>query len=101
MARTWMYRFDWASSTLGSGHSVEIPFVFDTLGAPGTGRLGEHRPQAVADTAHRIWVDFIAKGEPGWDPYHLATRETALVTDTVHVASDPGGDERLQWEGRR
>ena len=100
-APTWMYRFDWAAPALGAGHSVEIPFVFDTLGAPGTHRLGEHPPQAVADTAHRIWVDFVAKGEPGWDSYDGDTRGTALIGDAVQVVSDPDGGERLVWEGRR
>jgi para-nitrobenzyl esterase len=100
-APTWMYRFDWAAPSLGSGHSVEIPFVFDTLGVPGSQRLGEHPPQAVADTTHRLWADFIAKGEPGWDSYQSSTRAVALISEAVHVVSDPAGDERLVWEGRR
>ena len=100
-ARTWMYRFDWAAPALGAGHSIEIPFVFDTLGVPGTERLGEHPPQAVADTAHRLWTDFIAKGEPGWDSYEPRARAVALISETVHVARDPDADERLVWEGRR
>jgi para-nitrobenzyl esterase len=99
---TWMYRWDWASPTLGSGHGVDIPFVFDTLASPGLAvRLGEHPPQAVADTTHGTWVEFITKGEPGWNPYDTATRTTALITDAIRTASDPGGDERLLWAGRR
>ncbi|MCX4092654.1 carboxylesterase/lipase family protein [Nocardia sp. alder85J] len=99
---TWMYRFDWASPTLGSGHAVDIPFAFDTLHAPGLApRLGDAPPQAVADTDHRIWVDFATTGDPGWPRYDTATRATALITDTLTVVSDPAGHERVLWEGRR
>jgi para-nitrobenzyl esterase len=101
-APTWMYRFDWTAPTLGAGHGVDIPFVFDTLASPGLEpRLGEDPPQVVADVSHEIWVDFITKGEPGWDRYEPAARTTALVSDAVRVISDPGGDERALWEGRR
>ena len=99
---TWMYRFDWASPVLGSGHGVDIPFAFDTLASPGLEpRLGADPPQAVADTTHRIWVDFVTKGEPGWAAYDTTGRATALISETLRNAGDPGGDERVWWEGRR
>lgn len=102
LGATWMYRFDWASPVLGSGHGVDIPFAFDTLASPGLEpRLGTGPPQAVADTTHGIWVDFITKGEPGWPAYDTTGRATALISETLRVASDPGGDERAWWEGRR
>jgi para-nitrobenzyl esterase len=96
------HRFDWPSPVLGAGHGVDIPFAFDTLATPGLApRLGEDPPQSVADVFHAVWTEFIAKGEPGWDPYDTATRTTALITDTIRLASDPGGDERAVWEGLR
>jgi para-nitrobenzyl esterase len=101
-ARTWMYRFDWASPVLGAGHGVDIPFAFDTLTSPGLApRLGDDPPQAVADAFHAIWVEFISKGEPGWDPYDTVSRTTALISSRVRTASDPRGGERAAWEGRR
>ena len=100
-APVWVYRFDWASPVMGAAHAVDIPFAFDTLAARHVGlRIGEHPPQAVADVSHALWVGFVAKGDPGWDRYDLA-RATALVSDTVQVVSDPAGDERVLWAGRR
>ncbi|UGT38952.1 carboxylesterase family protein [Nocardia yamanashiensis] len=99
---TWLYRFDWASPTIGSGHGVEIPFVFDTITDPGlTPRLGPNPPQSVADVTHRAWVEFITHGDPGWPPYDTTARATALISDTVTVVADPAGHERILWEGKR
>ncbi|WP_460726665.1 carboxylesterase/lipase family protein [Nocardia heshunensis] len=99
---TWLYRFDWASPTIGSGHGVDIPFVFDTITDPGlAARLGPNPPQSVADTVHRAWVEFIIHGDPGWTPYDTTERATALISDTVTVVADPAGHERILWEGKR
>ena len=57
--------------------------------------------QAVADRVHRVWVDFIARGEPGWAPYDTASRTTGLLTEDVRVVDDPAGDERAVWAGVR
>jgi len=103
---TWMYRFDYQSPAfdgqLGACHGVEIPFVFDTLDVPGTRpRVGDNPPQPVADTAHRVWVSFVADGSPGWSSYDTTTRTTALINETAGIVNDPAGGERRLWEGRR
>jgi para-nitrobenzyl esterase len=103
---TWMYRFDYRSpalgGTLGSGHGVEIPFVFDTIDEPSThARIGDDPPQAVADTVHGVWVRFITDGDPGWPAYDTATRTTALLAEKQQVVSDPAGDERALWDSSR
>jgi para-nitrobenzyl esterase len=103
---TWLYRFDYESTgadgRIGASHGVELPFVFDTLDVTQIWpRVGTDPPQAVADTTHRIWVDFITNGDPGWPPYELATRPTALIDDSLHVANDPTRADRLLWEGVR
>lgn len=99
---TWMYRFDWASPVLGSGHGVDIPFAFDTLGAPGLEpRLGANPPQPVADTFHALWVAFAAGHDPGWPRYDRAGRTVGVITDTITPVDDPAGDERVLWEGHR
>jgi para-nitrobenzyl esterase len=105
-APTWVYRFDYWSpafdGTLGAIHAVEIPFVFDTLAEPSTrARLGDDPPQAVADTTHSTWVNFISRGDPGWAPYTPESRVTGVIEDKVTAVDDPGGDERLVWEGVR
>jgi para-nitrobenzyl esterase len=105
-ARTWMYRFDApepsANHGLGACHGAEIPFVFDTAGRPEVRpRLGDAPSQAVADRVHRVWVNFITRGEPGWAPYDTVSRTTGLLTDKVSAVDDPAGDERALWQGIR
>jgi para-nitrobenzyl esterase len=105
-ARTWMYRFDWpeppANHGLGACHAVEIPYVFDTIArADVRPLLGDAPSQAVADRAHRVWVDFITRGEPGWAPYDTASRTTGLLSERTSRVDDPAGDERRLWEGIR
>jgi para-nitrobenzyl esterase len=105
-AGTWMYRFDLPEPAdnhrLGACHAAEIPFAFDTVTRPELRPLiGDAPSQAVADRVHRVWVDFITHGEPGWAPYDPATRTTGLLTADVSVVDDPAGDERAVWEGVR
>jgi len=105
-AGTWMYRFDLPeprdNHRLGACHAAELPFVFDTVTRADVRPLiGDAPSQAVADLVHRVWVDFITRGEPGWAPYDPASRTTGLLTDDVSVVDDPAGDERAVWEGIR
>jgi para-nitrobenzyl esterase len=105
-AGTWMYRFDLPEPSdnhrLGACHAAELPFVFDTVTRADVRPLiGDAPSQAVADLVHRVWVDFITRGEPGWAPYDPASRTTGLLTDDISVVDDPAGEERAVWEGVR
>jgi para-nitrobenzyl esterase len=105
-AGTWMYRFDLLepqdNNGLGACHAAEIPFVFGTLTRADVRPLtGDAPSQAAADRVHRVWVDFITRGEPGWAPYDTARRTTALLTQDVTPVDDPAGDERALWDGIR
>jgi para-nitrobenzyl esterase len=105
-AGTWMYRFDLPeppdNHRLGACHAAEIPFVFDTVTRPELRPLiGDAPSQAVADRVHRVWVDFITRGEPGWAPYDTVRRTTGVLTQDVRVVDDPAADERAVWEGVR
>ena len=105
-AGTWMYRFDHPepgdNHGFGACHAVEIPFVFDTVTRDELRPLiGGTPAQAVADRVHRVWVDFVTRGDPGWAPYDTARRTTGLLTETVSPVDDPAGDERALWEGIR
>jgi para-nitrobenzyl esterase len=76
--------------------------VFDTVTrAELRPLIGDTPLQAVADRVHRIWVDFITRGEPGWVPYDTGSRTTGVLTQDVSVVDDPAGDERAVWEGVR
>jgi para-nitrobenzyl esterase len=105
-AGTWMYRFDLPglqdNHRLGACHAAEIPFVFDTVArAELRPLIGDTPSRAVANRVHRIWVDFITHGEPGWTPYDTGSRTTGVLTQDVSVVDDPAGDERAVWEGVR
>jgi para-nitrobenzyl esterase len=104
--RTWMYRFDYPAPAdnrgLGACHGVEIPFVFGNVGLEESRlRIGDTPSPAVADQAHRVWVDFITRGDPGWAAYDTGRRTTGLLAESLTVADDPAGDERARWDGIR
>ena len=64
-------------------------------------RIGDTPSPAVADQAHRVWVDFITRGDPGWAAYGTGRRTTGLLAESLTVADDPAGDERARWDGIR
>ena len=85
-----MYRFDHPEPRdnrgFGACHGVEIPFAFDTATREELRPLiGDTPSQAVADQAHRVWVDFITHGDPGWARYDTARRTTGLLTEPTTV----------------
>jgi para-nitrobenzyl esterase len=105
-ASTWMYRFDLpdpeANGGLGAAHAVEIPYVFDTIDRP-TARplIGGSPSRAAADRVHRVWVDFVTHGDPGWAPYDTSRRTTGLLAEDLTPVDDPAGAERALWAGIR
>jgi para-nitrobenzyl esterase len=103
---TWMYRFDHPepqdNHRFGACHAAEIPFVFDTATrAELRPLIGDAPSPAVADRTHRVWVDFVTNGDPGWARYDTARRTTGLLSDTLAAADDPAGDERALWDDIR
>ena len=103
---TWTYRFDYPAPEenhrLGACHGAEVPFVFDTITrADVRPRIGHIPSQAVADQVHKVWVDFITSGDPGWPAYDTTSRTTGLLSDTISAVDDPAADERARWEGIR
>lgn len=91
--RTYFYELGWRSpafdGALGACHAADVPFVFDTLatGAGPRGFLGEAPPQALADSIHKIWVDFARDGVAPWPEYDAATRQVYRL-DTGVAATD-------------
>ncbi|MGI5519109.1 carboxylesterase/lipase family protein [Streptomyces sp. CA-106131] len=101
---THAYQFAWRPSTydgrVGACHTLEIPFVFDTLNDPwGIELRGTDAPQAVADEVHAAWVAFVRDGDPGWPVHGVAgtVRRFGAPSETV---TDPWAAAREAWAGR-
>lgn len=103
---TYMYQFAYRSpqfdGQLGACHSLEIPFVFDTLDiGEMQAVLGANPPQQTADAMHAAWVAFAKSGNPGWPQYDKDQRATMRFDTHSAVVQDPNAAERKLWEGVR
>ena len=106
----WVYRFDWPSTAFGgvlkACHSLEIPFVFNTISEPQTVVMTGDSPDraGLANQLHHAWIAFAHRGDPNtpeiphWPQYDLAQRATMLFHSESRVENDPYGDERRVWE---
>jgi para-nitrobenzyl esterase len=105
-APVWMYSFDWETPAFGgrlkAPHSVDVPFVFDTLHMIGEPHRKPHA-QALADRVSKTWATFARNGDPGneaipsWPAYAAERRATMLLDDKCRVVDDPDGEVRPLW----
>jgi para-nitrobenzyl esterase len=96
------YEFTWRSSTVGAGHVVDLPFVFDVLDAPGLrgphGLLGNGIPPAgLAHRVHGVWVRFARTGDPGWPPSEPGRRRVQLLGPQWRLTENPRPAEYAAW----
>jgi carboxylesterase 2/para-nitrobenzyl esterase len=100
-ASTFMYEFAWRSpqfgGRLGAAHSVEIPFVFGTLGLGTEPLLGPNPPQSLATAMHRAWVAFAAASDCGWPQYDPVRRSTMRFDTVSEVADNPLASRLALW----
>ncbi|MGA7869366.1 MAG: carboxylesterase/lipase family protein [Candidatus Binatus sp.] len=106
-APAYLYRFDWETPVSGgrlkSPHALEIPFVFDNVGAPLAARLAPDRPDvhALAHAMSDRWIAFARSGEPNadatprWPAYSGSERATMLFNSECRVENDPNRAERV------
>ena len=82
-ARTWTYRFAWASPTNGwSYHCLDVPFWFDCLDDPHVAHIaGRRPPQHLADEMHAAAVAFIRDADPGWPAWRTDPGITRVFGD--------------------
>jgi para-nitrobenzyl esterase len=99
-APVWAYDFAWQTPAYGGRlkacHSVEVPFVFDTLHVIGE---AHHKPgaQALADRMSRTWASFARTGKADWPMYTTAKRTTMVFDDQCRTVDDPDGAVRPIW----
>lgn len=105
LASTYMYEFAWQSpqmrGRLGAAHSMEIPFVFDTLGFGTEPLLGLSPPQSLAATMHSAWGTFAKTGDCPWPKYDDIHRSTMRFDIASQVVRDPLGAKLALWKGVR
>lgn len=101
-APAWLYRLDYASpalgGTLGATHTIETPFILDTVEAS-RALLGEgEAPVQLARQMSQAWVAFAATGNPNdaasglpqWPAYEAARRSTLVLDRDSRVEADAG-----------
>lgn len=103
-----VYQLDWPArlpnGRTGAFHTSDIPLVFDTLSAEGSGTIGPEA-QAMADQVSGFVARYAATGDPNgaglpdWTPYSLARRETLILDRPPRMENDPRGAERA-WFAR-
>jgi para-nitrobenzyl esterase len=99
----WMYQFTWESpvldGALGSCHALEIPFVWNTLGIPGSEAFTGDGPEAraLAGEMHAAWIAFAASGDPGWERYEEGRRATRVLGPGSGTVEDPQAATRQFW----
>lgn len=103
-APVYLYYFRWESpidgGRLKSPHTIEIPFVFDTVKVA---RLTASSPDApaLADKVNDAWIAFARKGDPNisklprWPAFDPKNRPTMVFNNQRKVENDPIREERL------
>jgi para-nitrobenzyl esterase len=103
-APVYLYYFRWESPIEGgrlkSPHTIEIPFVFDTVKAA---RLTASSPDApaLADKVSEAWIAFARKGDPNistlprWPAFEPQNRPTMVFNNECTAENDPIRQERL------
>jgi para-nitrobenzyl esterase len=106
--RVHAYLFDWPSPALdgrvGSGHLLEVPFVFGTHRHPTcvayTGADRDAGADALSSSMQAAGAGFARTGDPGWPAYQTGDRLTQRLGRARRVEADPYGEERRAWSGR-
>lgn len=102
-APAYVYQLDWPArlpnGRTGAFHTSDIPLMFHTLSAEGSGAIGPEA-QGMADVMSDTLLAFARTGEPNhaglprWTPYSLERRETMIMDLPPRMENDPRGDER-------
>jgi len=108
--RAFTYLFTWksiaAGGRFGACHTIEIPFVFGTVKAPGSERyLGTGAAvDKLAAQTQDAWLAFARRGDPSceltgsWPAYDSTRRATMVMGAQTTLASAPMERERAAWD---
>jgi para-nitrobenzyl esterase len=100
---TWVYQLDRPSPIdplRGAAHTDDIPYVFGTLGAPGSFSGTDAGARKLGAAMMQAFTGLAKTGRPGlaeWSPYRLPDRATMVFDDAPRVANDPRRWQRELW----
>jgi para-nitrobenzyl esterase len=105
-ALVYMYSFSWRTPVLDgklmAPHAIDVPFVFDTLGAVGITGRSPVAPRIVAAES-ATWAAFARAGMPDdkaiphWPAYTGVDRTTMMIDTEWELQNDPEHEARLLW----
>ena len=100
----WAYQLDWRAPAdggkWGAFHTLDIPLMFGTLGAPGSLTGDGEIARRVSATLQQALLAFARSGDPNytglahWEPYTLPRRQTMVFDAESRLVDDPRGAER-------
>jgi para-nitrobenzyl esterase len=100
---TWVYQLDRPSPIdplRSAAHTDDIPYVFGTLGAPGSFSGNDAGARKLGAAMMQAFTGLAKTGRPGlaeWSPYRLPDRATMVFDDAPHLANDPRRWQRELW----
>ena len=104
----WVYQLDWRSPVDGGQlrafHTLDIPLVFDNIGAEGSKTGADARARMMAARMSTALIALARHGDPNhaglpsWSPYTLPQRQTMVFDDASGMQDDPRGGERRLYE---
>ncbi|MBD9477620.1 carboxylesterase/lipase family protein [Pseudoxanthomonas sp. PXM02] len=107
-APAWVYQLDWRSlaedGRLRAFHTLDIPLIFDTIGAEGSKTGHDARARAMAAHMSEALIALARHGDPNhagipaWSPYTLPRRQTMVFDEVSRLQDDPRGGERRLYE---
>lgn len=96
--RTWVYDFGWRGcGEVDRGlafHCLDLPFVWNAVGAEGARRAAGDAPESLTADVHGALVRFIQSGDPGWAPYS-GDRTVRCFAERTRDVCDGYAAERL------
>lgn len=99
---TWMYSLEWRTPVKNgiyrAPHTLEIPFVFDTVKDSPSLLPDNQDTQYLSRLCGDLWTSMAAKRQPKsklahW-PRYTAKRETLMINTPPMIQNDPRADER-------
>ena len=84
----------------GACHTLDIPLMFGTLGAPGSLTGDGADARRMSTLMRQALLAFARAGDPNypglpeWEPYTLPRRQTLVFDTATRPADDPRGAER-------